>query len=84
MRRLIALTAALLVTLAAGSAFAQTDDGPDSQIINIDPHEIEGGVVGPQVEDFQGRTRKNFKRLSSLKKSFKHKIAESTDDSALD
>lgn len=84
MRRLIVLTAALLVTLAAGSAFAQTDDGPEEKFYEFDEHEVEGGTVGPPGEHITGKKSSEFDPLLKLKKNFNDKIIESTEDVAFD
>ena len=84
MRRLIALTAALLVTLAAGSAFAQADDQKETQFYEFDEQNVTGGPESPVGTRIHVDEDSDFGPLLNLKKDFNDKIIESTEDVAFD
>lgn len=86
MRRLMALSAGLIIVLLSTGAFAQADESEEkSELVEFEYMVVEGEIQVPEGMKSTGRDGAEFDRLLDLKKEkdLMFKVHETTDSDAL-
>ncbi len=87
MKKIIAVMLAAAVVGFAPNAFAQDEGGEGgetrSKFYNFDDMLIDGQFRKPDIMKSKAREKASFRRLSSLKKDFLHKVVETSEEPAL-